>query len=216
MFLNKLTDHSTSVGYLSGNNLLCGDFNLNMHLPTNESTRLKNLLEAFGRTITNNFYLTINKCKKATYLDVFFLDFECSIHVQDYSDHGFVNLKMPTSLTMNTENGLRSRNRKKFEREDLKLFFNYNLNVALYERKQNSQLMELNSAFNLFNSVLETTLDIFLPLKFNKTNMKHRDWIDNNVKKATKSTQQFWLRYKKEPTLTNFLNWKRKKHKSKL
>ena len=54
MFLNKLTDQLTAVVYLSGNNLLCGDVNLNMLLPMNESMSLKNLLEAFGLTITNN------------------------------------------------------------------------------------------------------------------------------------------------------------------
>ena len=70
--------------------------------------------------------------------------------------------------------------------------------------------MELNSDFFLFNSVLETTLDTFVHLKFKKANRKHRDWIDNDVKKATNLKQQFWLRYKNEPTLTNFWKWKRK------
>ena len=51
ILFNKPTDHLTSVVYLSGNNLLCGDFNLNMFLPTNESTSLKYLLQAFGLTI---------------------------------------------------------------------------------------------------------------------------------------------------------------------
>ena len=191
MFFNKLTDHFTAVGYLSGSNLLCGDFNLNMLLPTNEST-------SPTRTTDNT----------ATSLDVFCSDFECNIHVQYYhvSDHSLVKLKMPNSLTMNSENGFRRRNGKKFEREDFKLFFNYKLNIAPNDQKQNLHLIEFNSAFILFNSVLETTLDTFLPLKFNKAHIKHRDWIDNDVKKATNSKQQFWLRYKNEPTLTNFWN----------
>ena len=117
---------------------------------------------------------------------------------------------MPT-VTMNTENAFRRRNWKKLEREDFKLFFNYKLNIALNNQKPNFHLMELNSAFILFNSVWESTLDTFLPLKFKEANRKHRDWIDNDVKKATKIKQQFWLRYKNEPTLTNFWNWKRKK-----
>ena len=66
MFLNKLTDHLTSVGYLIGENLLCGDFNINMLLPTNESTSLKYLLEAFGMTITNNLYPTRTTGNTAT------------------------------------------------------------------------------------------------------------------------------------------------------
>ena len=92
MFLNKLTDHLTTVGYLSGNNLLCGNFNLNMRLPRNEPTSLKYLLDAFGLTITNNLYPTRTTSNTATCLDVFFLDFECDIHVQDYnvSDHSLV------------------------------------------------------------------------------------------------------------------------------
>ena len=218
MFLNKLTDHLKAVGYLSGNNLLCGDFKLNMLLPTNESTSLKNLLEAFGLTITNILSPTRTTGNTATCLDVFFSDFECNIHVQDFnvSDHSLVKLKMPNSLTMNTENGFKRPNWKKLEREDFKLFFNYKLNIALNDQKQNFHLMELNSAFILFNSVLETTLDTFLPLKFNKANIKPRDWIDNDVKKATNSKQQFWLRYKNEPTLTNIWNWKRKKNTSQI
>ena len=76
--------------------------------------------------------------------------------------------------------------------------------------------MELNSAFILLNSVLEITLDTFLPLKFNKANKKHRDWLYIDVKKATILKQLFRLRYKNEPTLTNFSNQKRKKHNSKL
>ena len=218
MFPNKLTDHLTAVGYLRGNNLLCGDFTLNLLLPTNESTSLKYLLEAFGLTITNNLYPARTTGNTATCLDVFFWDFECNIHVQDYnvSDHSLVKLKMPTSLTMNTENGFRRRNWKRLEREDFKLFFNYDINIALNDQKQNFHLMESNSAFILFNSVLETTLDTFLTLKFNKANIKQRDWFDNDVKKSTNPKQKFWLRYKtNQPSLT-FGIGKEKKHKSKL
>ena len=138
MFLNKLTDHLTSVGYLSGHNLLCGDFNLNMLLPKNESTSLKCLLEVFDLTITKNHYPTRTRGKRATCLDVLFSDFECNIHVQDYNvnDNSLVKLKMPTSLPMNTENGFRRRNWKKLEREDFKLFFNYNLNIALNDQNR--------------------------------------------------------------------------------
>ena len=143
MFLNKLTGHLTALGYLSGNNLLCGELKLNMLLRTNESTSLKYLLEAFGLTNTNNIYPARTTGNTPRCLDVFYLDFECNTHIQDYnvSDHSFVKLKMPTSLTMNTENGFRRRNWKKLEREDFKLFFNYNLNIALNDQKQNFHLM---------------------------------------------------------------------------
>ena len=117
---------------------------------------------------------------------------------------------------MNTKNGFRRRNWKKLEPQDFKLFLKYNLNIALNDQKQNFPLMELNSAFILFHSVLETTLDPFLPLKLNKDNIKHRDWIDNDEKKATNSKQQFWLSYKNEPTLTYFGIGKERKHNSKL
>ena len=158
-----------------------------MLLPKNESTSLKCLLEAFDLTITNNHYPTRTRVNTATCLDVLFSDFEWNIHVQDYnvSDNRLVNFKMPTSLPMKTENGFRRRNWKKLEREDFKLFFNYNLNIALNDQKQNFHPTELNSAFSLINSVLETALDTFLPLKFNKANIKHIDWIENDVKKAT-------------------------------
>ena len=127
-FPNKLCNHLTSVGYLSGNNLFMWDFNLNMLLPTNESTSLKYLLEAFGRTITNNIYPTRSKGNIATYLDVFFSDFECNIHLQHYNvrEHSLVELKMPTSLTRNTENASRRRKWEKLRWEDFKMFFNYN------------------------------------------------------------------------------------------
>ena len=72
--------------------------------------------------------------------------------------------------------------------------------------------MELNSAFILFNSFLETTLNTFLLLKFKKANKKHKDWIDNDMRKATQLKQQFGPQLKNEPILTNFWNWKRKKN----
>ena len=104
------------------------DFNLNILLPTNESTSLKYLLEAFGLTITNNLYPTRSTGNTVTYLDVFFSDFECNIFLQDYhvSDHSLVKLKMPASLTMNTENASRRRKWEKLRWEDYKMFFNYN------------------------------------------------------------------------------------------
>ena len=71
--------------------------------------------------------------------------------------------------------------------------------------------MELNSAFILFNSVLATTLDTSLTLKFKKANIKHRDWIDNDVKKGTNLKQQLWPRYKNKPTHDKFWEMEEKK-----
>ena len=121
-------------------------FNINKLLPTNESTSLKYFLEAFCMTITNNLYPTRTTNNTSTCLDVFFSDFECNIHVQDYnvSDHSSVKLKMPTSVTKNTENAFGRRKWKKLEREDFKLFFNYKLKNALNDQKQSFYIMELN------------------------------------------------------------------------
>ena len=81
----------------------------------NESTSLKYLKEAFGLTIPNIINTTRTTGNTATCLDVFFSDFECNNHVQDYniSDHSLVKLKMHTSVTMNIENTFRRRNWKK-------------------------------------------------------------------------------------------------------
>ena len=125
MLLNKLTDHLTSVGYLCENNLLYGDININMLLPTNESTSLNYLVEAFGMTITKNLYPTRTTGNTATCLDLLFSGFGCNIHVQDYnlSDHSSVKLKMPDSVTMYTENAFRRRNWKKTLKRGVQTIF---------------------------------------------------------------------------------------------
>ena len=165
-----------------GNVFVCGDFNIDLLVPTIHSTELQDIMRSNNLELRSPLEVTRAQGNSKTCLDHIYSDnpvIENHVYHSTITDHFMVWVKFEKRLFFPPGRIIVSRNLKKLATYPILGKFRSHIESNLHS--VNWECIEINDGVDLLQTTILAALDHFAPER--PVTEKHKSWVDNSIKR---------------------------------